>query len=297
MATTGSSSTDRIYSKLIDEGSYDQSNHRTDVQHINYPVSPVRNPWLSGPGPYRFATICLAALSAILLISIIAITARNKNKSASGVEATAEMQRQNANISAVMQKLQSENKQQQKERDELQKEKDDLQREKDELQAKLDSILTTKAITPTPRATAVPIVCPTNWHLFENSCYLITAQNRQGWSGSNRYCQTQGAHLAIILTAEEQTFLWNLLPRGHWNAFWFGITDGETEDEWKWVDGTPVEGGFWEENEPNNHINEDCGYIVKTQVLERVATKSWYDAPCSMPLPFICEKEMRSTSQ
>lgn len=54
---------------------------------------------------------------------------------------------------------------------------------------------------------------------------------------------------------------------------------------------------FWEENEPNNHINEDCGYILKTNVLERVATKSWYDAPCSMSLPFICEKEMGRTTQ
>lgn len=49
---------------------------------------------------------------------------------------------------------------------------------------------------------------------------------------------------------------------------------------------------FWEEGEPNNHIDEDCGYIVKTRVLERVAIRSWYDAPCSMYLPFICEKEM-----
>ncbi|KAI3358922.1 hypothetical protein L3Q82_015309 [Scortum barcoo] len=88
------------------------------------------------------------------------------------------------------------------------------------------------------------------------------------------------------------TFLWDLLPRGHWNAFWFGITDEHTEDHWKWVDGTPLVGGFWEVGEPNNHINEDCGYIVKTRVLERVAIRSWYDAPCSMYWRFICEKEM-----
>ncbi len=47
---------------------------------------------------------------------------------------------------------------------------------------------------------------------------------------------------------------------------------------------------FWEDGEPNNHINEDCGYMIKTNVLSRVAIKSWYDAPCSMSLPWICEK-------
>lgn len=49
---------------------------------------------------------------------------------------------------------------------------------------------------------------------------------------------------------------------------------------------------FWEVGEPNNHIDEDCGYIVKTRVESRVAIRSWYDAPCSMDRRFICEKEM-----
>lgn len=49
---------------------------------------------------------------------------------------------------------------------------------------------------------------------------------------------------------------------------------------------------FWEMGEPNNHIDEDCGYIVKTRVESRVAIRSWYDAPCSMYCRFICEKEM-----
>lgn len=52
---------------------------------------------------------------------------------------------------------------------------------------------------------------------------------------------------------------------------------------------------FWEDGEPNNHINEDCGYMIKTDVLSRVAVKSWYDAPCYMSLPWICEKTTEST--
>ncbi|KAM4725658.1 uncharacterized protein FYW61_013782 [Anableps anableps] len=283
MATTGSSlASDRMYSQLLDEGNYDESSRGPDVHQSDYPVRDLRR---SGPGPYRFATICLATLCVILLISIIAVTAHYKNKPSAAGEATTEMQKENANVSALMaliMKLQKENKQ--------------LQKEKDELQANLTSIMTAKAIAPTPKTTRAPIVCLTNWHLFNNSCYFISSERRT-WTRSQTYCQSQGAHLAIILTAEEQTFLWDLLPRGHWNSYWFGITDAKTEDVWKWVDGTLLVGGFWEVNEPNNHINEDCGYIVKTNVLERVATESWYDAPCSMALPFICEKEMGGTTQ
>ncbi|XP_037548825.1 CD209 antigen-like protein D [Nematolebias whitei] len=269
MSTSGTPP-DRMYSKLIDDGC--QDDFRTDVQPSDYPVFPVRvPPRMSGPGPYRFATICLAALCAVLLISIIAVTVHYKSKAQAGVEATSDMQKGNANISEINTKLREENTR--------------LRKKVDELMANVTALMTNKVIKPTA------VECPKDWHLFSNSCYLIPKLTRN-WHGSQDYCQTQGAHLAIILTAEEQTFLWNLLPRGHWNSYWFGITDGETEDVWKWIDGSPLVGGFWEPNEPNNHINEDCGYIVKTEVLERVATKSWYDAPCSMYLPFICEKEM-----
>nr|XP_046274144.1 CD209 antigen-like protein 2 [Scatophagus argus] len=276
-----------MYSKLIDdEGANDGFNHRPDVGHGAYPASPVRViPRPGGPGPYRLATFCLATLSAVLLISIIAVAAHYQSKPQSGGEATSELQKQtqDANVSALLASISK-----------LQQEKTQLQKDKDELLAELAATKAPEVIKPTTKAaaaTAAPIICPPDWHLFNNSCYFISRTTRD-WPESQSYCESQGGHLAIIHTAEEQTFLWNLLPRGHWNAFWFGITDEHTEDHWKWVDGTPLVGGFWEVGEPNNHIDEDCGYIVKTRVLERVAIRSWYDAPCSMYWRFICEKEM-----
>lgn len=286
MSTTGSSPVcDGMYSKLIDdEGAYDDVNRRPDVGPGAHPVvSPVRLiPRPSSPGVYRLATICLAMLCAVLLIVIIAVTAHYKNKPQSGGEAASETQKQtqNANVSALTASISK-----------LQQEKNQLQKEKDELQAKLAAKMATKAPEVIKPTTKAPIVCPVDWHLFNDHCYFISRTTRD-WPESQSYCQSKGAYLAIIHTAEEQTFLWDLLPRGHWNAFWFGISDEHTEDQWKWVDGTPLVGGFWEVGEPNNHINEDCGYIVKTQALERVAIRSWYDAPCTMYWPFICEKEM-----
>uniref|UniRef100_A0A1A8CUR8 C-type lectin domain-containing protein n=1 Tax=Nothobranchius kadleci TaxID=1051664 RepID=A0A1A8CUR8_NOTKA len=274
MSTTGTSATaGQMYSQLIDDGGPGDE-RRTDGHHRGFPVFSVRLP--SGPGLYRLATVCLAALCVVLLVSIIAVTARHKNKPQAGEEAASLMQKGEANISALtsnIMKLKQENKQ--------------LQEENQALKANLTTIMATKG------KTKPPAVCQTDWHLFNNSCYLITSLTRN-WEGGQTYCQGQGGHLAIILTAEEQTFVWNLLPRGFWNAYWFGITDGETEDVWKWIDGSPLVGGFWEDHEPNNHINEDCGYMIKTMVLERVATKSWYDAPCYMSLPFICEKKLGS---
>ncbi|XP_028283402.1 C-type lectin domain family 4 member E-like isoform X2 [Parambassis ranga] len=282
MSAAGSSpASERMYSKLIDDeaAGREERSRRPDVGHSVFPITAA--PRLSGPGPYRLATICLATLCGVLLISIIAVTAHYKNKPEGAGEATAEVQKQTQDASVLMADIEK-----------LRREKAELQKERDELQLSLHAAgSATDVIKPTSKATAAPVVCPVDWHLYNNSCYYISRITRD-WPESKSYCESKGAHLAIIHTAEEQTFIWNLLPRGHWNAFWFGITDGDTEDQWRWVDGTPLGTPFWEAGEPNNHINEDCGYIVKTRVLERVATRSWYDAPCSMYWPFICEKEM-----
>lgn len=51
-------------------------NHLSFLPPPAHPGSPVRLPVrLSGPGSYRLAIICLATLCAVLLISVIAVTA------------------------------------------------------------------------------------------------------------------------------------------------------------------------------------------------------------------------------
>ncbi|KAM6959197.1 uncharacterized protein FYW47_010621 [Aplochiton taeniatus] len=252
-------------------------------------VPSVRVARQTGPGLYRLATICLATLCAVLLVSIIAVSAHYKKidqSSGSGETASGEVQKQTqeVNVTILTEALRK-----------LQQVKDNLQRERDELLAKLSKADTGTVVPPvigtTVRSPPQPATCPSDWVTFNSSCYFISTGSNS-WPDSQAYCQRFRGHLAIIHTAEEQTFLWDLLPRGHWNAYWFGISDETTEEEWKWVDGTPLVGGFWEDGEPNNHIDEDCGYIIKTRKLERVPVKSWYDAPCSMHWPFICEKEI-----
>lgn len=60
-----------------------------------------------------------------------------------------------------------------------------------------------EVLKPTTGAAPAPVVCPVDWHLFNNSCYFISRTSRD-WPESQSYCQSQGGHLAIIHTAEEQ---------------------------------------------------------------------------------------------
>lgn len=57
-----------------------------------------------------------------------------------------------------------------------------------------------EVITQTTKA---PIVCEPDWHLFNDSCYFISRTTRD-WPESKSYCESKGAYLAIIHTAEEQ---------------------------------------------------------------------------------------------
>ncbi|XP_059411169.1 CD209 antigen-like protein C [Carassius carassius] len=234
--------------------------------------------------PFKVATACLTAFCLILLM-ILVVTSVHSGKARSDQDSpssTAElhMQKGCANVSALTEELQA-----------VKKEKSELEKERTQLKNRITELEATPAPQTTPLPTKSP--CPEDWKHFNGSCYYVS-EYRRSWSDSQMNCKRQGGHLAILLTAEEQTFIWNLLPRGYWNAFWFGISDAKVEDDWYWVDGTKLVGGFWEDGEPNNHINEDCGYMIKTDVLSRVATKSWYDAPCHMSLPWICEKQVSS---
>ncbi|XP_051520492.1 C-type lectin domain family 4 member E-like isoform X2 [Myxocyprinus asiaticus] len=243
--------------------------------------------------PFKVATACLAAICLILLMILVATSIHSKGSFAAqdsagqdspSSSAEAQMQKACANVTDMTAELQK-----------LKKEKKELEEERSQLRFKIAEL---EAI-PTPRTSPAQVTaknsCPAGWEHFKSSCYFISVYS-MSWLESQSYCKKKGGHLAIIHTAEEQSFIWNLLPRGHWNAYWIGVSDKKAEGDWYWVDGTKLVGGFWEEGEPNNHIDEDCGYMVKTEVLSRVATKSWYDAPCFMPWPWICEKEVTGSS-
>ncbi|KAL0962386.1 hypothetical protein UPYG_G00339400 [Umbra pygmaea] len=280
MVDTGSLPGEGMYSQLIDDSQYiEEAEQRIPGVHTVPSLRAFHGQ--TGPGPYRLATICLGGLCAVLLFTVIAVSTHYKSlqglheqnllpQNESGGQS--QMQKQPVNITALTESLRK-----------LKAEKEVCLKERAKLQARLAKLEKVPSLSPPTTAT-----CPSDWLHFNGSCYYISTRSKT-WPDSQAWCKEKGGHLAIILTAEEQEFLWNQLPRGHWNAYWFGISDETAEADWLWVDGTKVIGGFWEVGEPNNHIDEDCGYIVKTRVLERKAIRSWYDAPCTMYWPYICE--------
>ncbi|KAK3515961.1 hypothetical protein QTP86_020332, partial [Hemibagrus guttatus] len=122
------------------------------------------------------------------------------------------------------------------------------------------------------------------WQYFNSHIYYISTEEKN-WDESRQGCKGRGADLVIINSKEEQEFLIKMLG-SKWA--WIGLSDRESEEEWKWVDGTPLTTNYWHNGEPNNSGDEDCAEIYVSQSKQEM--KLWNDLPCSSKRLCFCEK-------
>uniref|UniRef100_A0A3Q2Q9B6 C-type lectin domain-containing protein n=1 Tax=Fundulus heteroclitus TaxID=8078 RepID=A0A3Q2Q9B6_FUNHE len=106
---------------------------------------------------------------------------------------------------------------------------------------------------------------------FCPSVYYISS-TRKTWAESRRDCQERGADLVIINSKEEQDFL-----RGFKEEVWIGLTDAETEGEWKWVDGTQL-----------TTRSVVCG-LTGPELFQN----NWNDESCNYEDHWICERNLQ----
>ncbi|PSN53543.1 Hemolymph lipopolysaccharide-binding protein [Blattella germanica] len=124
--------------------------------------------------------------------------------------------------------------------------------------------------------------------------YKLHTQSKT-WKEAKAICEREGAHLAIMNSAEEVALLQEFrrrLPRLHGNGLddlvYLGFNDIQTEGVWVTIFNEPLYlTGYtnWELGEPNNGTNENCGCIVLTS--GRI-----HDCLCSDVIPFFCELEL-----
>uniref|UniRef100_A0AAZ3RL10 C-type lectin domain-containing protein n=1 Tax=Oncorhynchus tshawytscha TaxID=74940 RepID=A0AAZ3RL10_ONCTS len=107
---------------------------------------------------------------------------------------------------------------------------------------------------------------------------------KKSWEESRQDCRNRGAHLVVIKSQEQQTFV-NWLC-GVKNYVWIGLTDSVTEGTWKWVDDTPLTTKYWNSKEPNGGGAENCVYFYSWSS----DTGEWWDYDCSYKYRWICEK-------
>ncbi|XP_074513908.1 CD209 antigen-like protein C isoform X3 [Sebastes fasciatus] len=126
--------------------------------------------------------------------------------------------------------------------------------------------------------------CPAGWTMFSSACYLLSG-GTGSWDRGREDCRNRGAHLVMIGSVKEQTFVAGLNKR----YTWIGLNDKDVEGTWKWIDGTPLTLMNWAKTQPDNGGGdprwgeEDCAYIGPRST-------QWNDWSCETVMSWICEK-------
>ncbi|XP_053336223.1 C-type lectin domain family 6 member A-like [Clarias gariepinus] len=118
-----------------------------------------------------------------------------------------------------------------------------------------------------------------------NSSFYCMSTEKKNWTKSRQDCRDKGADLLIINSREEQEFISKQLDG---SVYWIGLSDRDTEGEWKWVDGKPLTTESWAKNELSDKDGvEDCAEIYHSS-----DGCIWNDYKCSDTRHWICEKRL-----
>ena len=97
--------------------------------------------------------------------------------------------------------------------------------------------------------------------------------SQQPWDDAEAEAVSLGGHLVTINDASEQNWLFDTFSRqpeyGHTYqgqpgdySIHIGFTDRETEGQWQWISGEPVDYTNWNGGEPNNVDDEDYAHMM-----------------------------------
>ncbi|XP_060772612.1 CD209 antigen-like protein C [Neoarius graeffei] len=193
-----------------------------------------------------------------------------------------QLQTRNNNLTIERDQLQIRNNNLTIERDQLQTRNNNLTIERDQLQTRNNNLTIERDQLLMERDELYKVLFKHGWKVFGSSIYYISTEMKD-WAWSRQDCTERESHLVIINRSEEQEFILKLV--GSSRRAWIGLSDTQTEGEWKWVDGTPLTTVYWLDGEPNNLGDEDCAEIWGIWGM-----KSWNDLPCSQNELWICER-------
>ena len=123
--------------------------------------------------------------------------------------------------------------------------------------------------------------CPGGWIRHTTSCFRVIDSPTLKWDLARRTCQDLAADLAIIRSATENNFIFDLIRKQqtvtNWGA-WLGLYR-KADTKFYWIDNTPLEGRYsaWASGEPNYH-HEKCAHVYA----EGSDQGEWNDISCNI---------------
>uniref|UniRef100_A0A8C6TC13 C-type lectin domain-containing protein n=1 Tax=Neogobius melanostomus TaxID=47308 RepID=A0A8C6TC13_9GOBI len=93
--------------------------------------------------------------------------------------------------------------------------------------------------------------CPEGWTLFGTRCFKFF-DSKLTWTEAEKSCQTHGANLASIHSAEENAFVVDLIKNATGENRWTWIGGQDAETLWMWSDGSVWDYSKWPSVQPDN---------------------------------------------
>lgn len=141
-----------------------------------------------------------------------------------------------------------------------------------DIKAKVDSFFS--------KCKATVSECPKGWVSRGKSCYLVIDVRVLKWSEARRTCQNLGGDLAVIKSANENKFIFDLVKKQKTvtsYGVWLGLYR-KADNKFYWVDGTPEAGQYstWAKGEPSS-FSEKCALMYGATSLQG----TWNDLSCN----------------
>ncbi|XP_020635055.3 hepatic lectin [Pogona vitticeps] len=122
------------------------------------------------------------------------------------------------------------------------------------------------------------------WEYYDERCYFFSIEDAT-WHTAKSHCEEKNSMLVVIHDQAKQNFLQSQTRN---QRFWIGLSDENTEGDWRWIDGTNYTKGFknWKTGEPNDQSGEDCATMD--------SVGQWNDLKCNTKALYVCEKPLPS---
>ena len=123
--------------------------------------------------------------------------------------------------------------------------------------------------------------CPGDWVRRTTSCFRVIDNPTLKWNIARKTCQDLAADLAIITSATENNFIFDLIRSQQTvtdGGAWLGLCRKD-DNKFYWIDDTPLEGQYsaWASDEPSSN-DEKCVQMYGKGPREG----KWNDEPCSL---------------
>ena len=137
--------------------------------------------------------------------------------------------------------------------------------------------------------------CEEGWEENGDHCYFWS-NDKKNWTDAEDFCQTEGGHLASVISDATNYFVLEVMNRTGLGDVWIGGRQEEgrkrafveEKGAWKWVDCASWGNVFWASGEPNEAANgaEDClSYSAYLGF-------KWNDMSCGKKVGFLCSKKI-----